>query len=884
MTTKEVIEIIFKDKQVKYDLTEFANFKKPIENILSIKEKITESGKDTGKYFLQTLAPFASGKNEVQVYSETGKSAPEEIVRQLWVYKLINELGYKKEEILLEKTVHFGTEVQPKAADIVVHTGKDKESSKIIIETKKPNSKEGIEQLKSYLNAQGAIGVWSNGSETIILFREKPSSPYETLSRIPKRGQTVEELRKESFKIKDLDRQFNFKKIIEELEELVLADSGADEFNEIFKLIFAKIWDEKSTEDNKEKELEFRQLSTPAKTYERINTLFNKAKEEWSGVFKDNEKIELRKDHLHICIAPLEKKRLLGSNLRIIDDAFEYLIPAEAKKKKGQFFTPRYVIDMCVRMINPKRTEFIIDPACGSAGFLLHGMEWCYAAHTQQELDLRKWKYAQKYLWGIDFEARAVKASKSLMLIAGDGHTNIHGPDVSGIDPRTWLSTQSGHDLINNLRKTKLLKNKPPEGMPITKEEEAWEYFKEFNFDIVLSNPPFAGEIKDKKTLSEYELAKPALIRAKNKQAKEERDVLFIERIINMLKEGGRAAIVLPQGKFNNASLAFIRNYILSKARLLAVVGLHQNSFKPHTGVKTSVIILQKYTQKELRVIEKIKREVEENVPDYKNELLELIKSKIDLEKNQEMISEDILNFINEVFSEIDDTLSNDSDLYEACEELKLEIYNLKKKLNNDETTTDTLKNKLDNIRERKKALPSKKSLRNEKQEKEYQKLELKRKQLTEQLKRSRELDKIDKPLRKTIKYFEERLGIYQYKINLQTIKGQLSIVLENDNLLKELKERYIIKETAKKLDYPIFMAVSEKGGKNNSGDYVYKVDEYGFALEGLEGNLLVDQDIVNYELTKKDLENIYEVPEDKLCIAEAFIKFAKEQKLDFWS
>ena len=202
----------------------------------------------------------------------------------------------------------------------------------------KPNSTEGIEQLKSYLNSQGApIGVWSNGSETIILHRQA-GKDYETLSRIPKRDQTVEDLRKEVFKLNDLETKFNFKKIIEELEELVLADSGADEFNEIFKLIFAKILDEKlSIEEDENRDLEFRQLATPAETYERINGLFDRAKHKWAGIFKDNEKIELRADHLHICIAPLEKKRLLGSNLRIIDDAFEYLIPAEAKKKKEIF-------------------------------------------------------------------------------------------------------------------------------------------------------------------------------------------------------------------------------------------------------------------------------------------------------------------------------------------------------------------------------------------------------------------------------------------------------------------------------------------------------------------------------------------------------------------
>jgi len=148
---------------------------------------------------------------------------------------------------------------------------------------------------------------------------------------------------------------------------------------------------------------------------------------------------------------------------------------------------------------------------------------------------------------------------------------------------------------MQGLRQARLAATKIPEGETLKDDDKAWEYFDELKFDVVLANPPFAGEMKDRKMLVRYELAKPALKRAGDDKApKEERDVLFIERILKMLKPGGRAAIVLPQGKFNNSSLAFIREWILKKARLLAVVGLHPNTFKPHTGTKTSVLFVQK--------------------------------------------------------------------------------------------------------------------------------------------------------------------------------------------------------------------------------------------------------------------------------------------------
>lgn len=151
----------------------------------------------------------------------------------------------------------------------------------------------------------------------------------------------------------------------------MLADSGKDEFNEIFKLIFAKIWDEKEAIENRpNQEIQFTKALKPKVTYERINNLFKKACEEWPGIFKEGEDIELTKKHLQVCIGAIEGVRLMGSNLRIMDDAFEYLLSTEAKKKKGQIFTPRHVVEMFVRMMNPKKTEFVMDPSCGKSNIV----------------------------------------------------------------------------------------------------------------------------------------------------------------------------------------------------------------------------------------------------------------------------------------------------------------------------------------------------------------------------------------------------------------------------------------------------------------------------------------------------------------------------------
>ncbi len=926
MNTKEIIDRIFKDPSTMYELTEFENLGKPIHDILSIYPKTATTGRDAGKtkHYLKSFIPFSSGNEEVQVYVEDGKASPEEIVRQLWVYKLIHQYGYRDDEIDLEASVQFGVEVGTKAADIIVYTDNSKETPKLIVECKKPRRKDGIEQLKSYMNAKGApVAVWSNGSDSIILYRPYPKDFDDTLFDIPKRGQQPKDVLEAKKTLLQLKKDFNFKKIIQDLEELVLADSGKDEFNEIFKLIFAKIWDEKEAlENRKDKTVEFGKALDPDITFDRINGLFKKACEEWPGIFKENEDIELAKRHLQVCVGPIEGVRLMGSNLRIMDDAFEYLLPTEAKKKKGQFFTPRHVVEMCVRMLNPTQKEYVMDPACGSGGFLLHAMDWCYPADDNDKRELRKHRYAAKYLWGIDFEARAAKTSRALMLIAGDGHTNIFGPDVSSLDPRTWFENASGLALMQGLRQAKLTAKKIPENETLRDEDKAWEYFDDLKFDVILANPPFAGEMKDRKMLVHYDLAKPALKRAGNDKApKEERDVLFIERILTMLRPGGRAAIVLPQGKFNNSSLAFIREWILKKARLLAVVGLHPNTFKPHTGTKTSVLFVQKYTEQQLADIGQVHDEVAKDCPAYESDIQALLDDH-DGEVPEETIPEAVADLIAETFSEPEaevpaeengDDESSDEEAAELpsdeeriaqaeeqVDKLRAELLRVKLKLADLDSDMEALEQQrqteLEVIQQQqqnqvaeaqagwtgsKSALNA--ELRPLKAEQRNLIKEMKA-EYTVKVKDAKGLQKTQKKsLNNELKRLENEIPKAEYELKLLTNRGKLELILADDDLIGTLKERWIAAEVAKRLDYPIFMAVSERGGKNNSGDYEYMLDTDGHLVEDASGQPKIDQDLVNYDLSAEDLADAACIPNDQLCVAEAFVRFAQQQGFDFW-
>ncbi|MEE3700449.1 N-6 DNA methylase [Mannheimia haemolytica] len=584
MIEKQNYHLVQLLKDSNYQLTQFSPaYIKKLEESIFLK-----SGKNGDIPHIQCL-----------VRKKDIKLTPEEAVRQLYLMNLYYEYDYPFERMELEYSVVFGRE--KKRADIVIFDRDNPNAVYIMVELKKPKLKDGKEQLKSYCNATGApIGVWTNG-ESISYYNRRDPNYFKDIPDIPNAQQKLSDLLQERWTIQDLidndkiaKQRKSLKDLVIEMEDEVLANAGVDVFEELFQLIFTKLYDEMESTRNKSRYLEFRNYGdTESELKAKIQSLFDRAKNKWEGVFAESAKINLSPSHLAICVSSLEEVKLFNSNLDVVDEAFEYLINKSSKGEKGQYFTPRYVIDMCVKMLDPKPEETVIDTAAGSCGFPVHsifhvwekqlkarGLERSHLFTAEEKLP-EQTDYVKEKVFAIDFDEKAVRVARTLNLIAGDGQTNVL--HLNTLDYERWedfTKEEEWNDVYGEgwkkLRKLRKTKNEN----------------RDFQFDVLMANPPFAGDIKETRILARYELGK----NSKGKQqSKVGRDILFIERNLDFLKDGGRMAIVLPQGRFNNSSDKYIRDFIAERCRILAVVGLHGNVFKPHTGTKTSVLFVQKW-------------------------------------------------------------------------------------------------------------------------------------------------------------------------------------------------------------------------------------------------------------------------------------------------
>jgi type I restriction enzyme M protein len=537
---------------------------------------------------------------------------PEEKVRQEYEKILYDDYFYDKEQLDIEVSIQMGSSV--KKADIVIYKNKSKNRNQYsdilgIVEVKKKSRKDGLEQLTSYMQATSALfGVWTNGEEIEYLYKNsKGEVKKDCLFNIPKKGETIEaigNITKDKLKpVKNLKPVF--RRILNTLYSNTNISRKEKLGSEMIKLIFCKIIDEKyeldslpnfritteemETINNDKSENEEIKIAQYGKVKKRIQKLFIKVKEELEddGIFITNEEITLDAKSIVYVVGELEQIALLKTEKDIVGEAFETFAESKLVGEKGEFFTPREIVKLAVQILDPSPNQTIIDPACGSGGFLIYALEhvWKKMDHDRKyknstDINRLKKQIAEKCFYGLEKEIDLVKICKAYMTIIGDGKSKI-------------VQENTLHPIHEFQVKTKEL---------ITTQKDGEIELN--TFDFVVTNPPFGSKIKVLKEDCKYfELGHQykkegnSFIRT-NKVKETEPQELFIERCLQLLKDGGKLAIVLPETYLHAPSKKHVLNFLVKENNIIAVIDLPHNTFRPYCNAKTCLLVLEKAKDK----------------------------------------------------------------------------------------------------------------------------------------------------------------------------------------------------------------------------------------------------------------------------------------------
>ncbi len=380
---------------------------------------------------------------------------------------------------------------------------------------------------------------------------------------------------------KDLKTTHDLKKIFETVNDHLYAKlkkTDTDTRNrakQIINLLLCKLYDEIKKKPEDFLDFQIKKGETPKDLFNRITIFFqDEVRAKYHKILTDQDKINLNPELVYFFVKNIQDYSLLNSSKDILKDSFEIFVSKALKEEGGQFFTPQNIIKFMVSYIDPEIDSKILDPACGHGGFLLQVKELIWSKIEDKNVDKVK-KAEQKLhsisnLYGIDKDLFLVKICKLYLDILSGGDSKIYCED--SLNPSKY-------------------------------EEEVKSEIQNGKFDDIFTNPPFGAKIPvdDKKLLHTYDLghvwknySEDGWEMTEKIKKSQPPQILFIERCVKLLKEGGKLGIVLPEGIFGNPSDRYIWEYLKQKGRILGVVSLDQNAFQPYTCLKTSLLFFQK--------------------------------------------------------------------------------------------------------------------------------------------------------------------------------------------------------------------------------------------------------------------------------------------------
>lgn len=514
-------------------------------------------------------------------------NTPEERIRQKMGQILYYEFNYPKESMAFERHINMGRE--KKRADIVIYSSAEAKATEdqgqilLIAETKAPTEKVNDGQLTSYISASSAQGgFWTNG-DSIEFFRKNQDSGivYEWIG-IPKCGQAWDAVGKykKSELIQPVDLKLAFRRCHNAMYRQGI--DSEDVALDMTRVILAKIEDESSSKEECDFHItpeEFRDENARSVACARVRKLFEAVRDRYPDVFTPTEKITSSDAQLAIVISQLQQYAFLEATHDVIGTAYETYVASSLKGERGQYFTNRLVVNMMVKMLNPTDRDIVLDPCCGSGGFILTAMNYMFdqidSSNRRQDVKEILKRNVVHSLFGVDISPKLVKIAKANMLLAKDGHGGIE--HANSLDSIEKLSPS--------------FNEKCGRGKPT----------------MILTNPPFGSghdlRIKDGQLLNQYSVGRQWSVlddgeieysNALNTSAGVAPEVLFLEKCLQWLKPGGTLGIVMAKGQLDNREAYALRKYVLANSQILAVVNLHEDTFEPFCGSKASVIFLKK--------------------------------------------------------------------------------------------------------------------------------------------------------------------------------------------------------------------------------------------------------------------------------------------------
>lgn len=582
------------------------------------------------------------------ITGEHVKLSEKESIRQEEERKLLEELGYEAADY--RDLIRLNLKIKPSQSKartfplVVLHQPRPGESlapaARVYIlfdiqpGKKAEDTKSGAEVLGEILREvpSAEYAVWTNGTDRVVWFKNRDAAKARSLyvSDIPRFGRGIEDTFAPGRRRLRRAVSGSLRQAFKRCHDYIWANHGGSNetiFWELLKIVFAKIEDERQmataepgtpAADGLFSIASLEERNDPDKAADiarRVNLLYNRVRQRYPELFRQQaEEIALAPWTIAYLVSQLGHYDFLNSSVDVKGEAYEAIVGKNLQGTRGEFFTPRNAVKMAIRMLDPRPGMRCIDPACGTGGFIIVILNYMadqlrravqaegFEGEAAEQEFRHRLRLASQEIYGLDINPNLVRVARMNMVMNNDGQGGVTHLDGLEMDPKRWGLPDG------------ILVRYRTDGTEERHQIKTFftEALEEGTFDIIATNPPFGTKIKiDREDLlGQYEGLgfrwafdedRGFWSRSARLQSKVPPEILFIERVVRLLKPGtGRACMVLPNGILGNPDDEYIRQWLLKHCQILALVSMPVELFLPKVGIQTHLVFFRRKSTEEM--------------------------------------------------------------------------------------------------------------------------------------------------------------------------------------------------------------------------------------------------------------------------------------------